>query len=69
LLSAPALEAAGYFDPSAVRKLAAKCRAGGPIGAGDNMAFLGVLSTQLLDSMLVRRGAEVFRRSDVAAVV
>lgn len=69
LLSAPALEASGYFDPPTVRKLAAKCRAGGPIGAGDNMAFLGVLSTQLLDSMFVRRSAEAFQRSAAPAVV
>ena len=69
LLSAPALERSGYFNPQAVGRLAAKCRAGGPIGAGDNMAFIGVLSTQLLDSMFVRHGAAVFRGDSASEVV
>jgi asparagine synthase (glutamine-hydrolysing) len=53
LLARPAVARAGYFDPAAVEKLAAKCasggRAGGRIGIGDNMALVGILSTQLLD--------------------
>jgi asparagine synthase (glutamine-hydrolysing) len=57
LLSAQAIARAGYFSPQPVQKLLAKCCAGGPIGAGDNMAFVGVLSTQLLDSLFVRRAA------------
>ena len=69
LLSASALERSGYFSPQAVGKLAAKCRAGGPIGVGDNIAFIGVLSTQLLDSMFVRRGAGVFQRDSAPEVV
>jgi asparagine synthase (glutamine-hydrolysing) len=69
LLSAPALERSGYFSPEAVRKLAAKCRAGGPIGVGDNMAFIGVLSTQLLDLMFIRRSAVSPQRSTSPAVV
>ena len=39
--------ASGYFDPVAVGKLAAKCRNQKLIGFRDNMAFVGVLSTQL----------------------
>ena len=52
------------FSAPALQKLFAKCRAGGPIGAGDNMAFVGVLSTQLLDSLFVRldRTTTVARR-------
>jgi asparagine synthase (glutamine-hydrolysing) len=69
LLSAPALERSGYFNPQAVRKLAAKCRAGGPIGVGDNMAFVGVLSTQLVDSMFIRRSTTVCAQAADPVVV
>jgi asparagine synthase (glutamine-hydrolysing) len=48
VLSSRALGRSGYFDPAAVARLAAKCRGGTPVGVGDNMAFVGVLSTQLL---------------------
>jgi asparagine synthase (glutamine-hydrolysing) len=46
-LSSGDLAAAGYFDPVAVGKLATKCRSSRFIGFRDNMAFVGVLSTQL----------------------
>ena len=45
---------AGYFDPAAVRGLVSKCRAGNAIGFGDNMAFVGVLSTMIVDELFVR---------------
>ena len=54
LLSAASLDRAGLFDPIAVGKLVDKCRAGRAIGFGDNMAFVGVLSTMLLHEQLVR---------------
>ena len=50
---------AGLFDADAVEKLARKCRASGRsggrgrIGIGDNMALVGILSTQLLDHHFV----------------
>ena len=47
----------GLFDPVAVRKLYEKCRAGRAIGFSDNMAFVGILSTLLVDEMFVRRNA------------
>jgi len=46
-LAAADLAGAGYFDPKAVERLLAKCRNGKFIGFRDNMAFVGVLSTQL----------------------
>jgi asparagine synthase (glutamine-hydrolysing) len=46
-LAPDALRRAGYFDPERVRRLLAKIRAGRAIGAKDNMAFVGILSTQL----------------------
>ena len=55
LLSTERLRDAGYFDPQAVAKLVAKCRDGRAAGFGDNMAFVGILSTMLLDDLFVRR--------------
>ncbi len=53
LMSPSAIADAGYFDPAAVSKLFAKCRAGRAIGFADNMAFVGVLSTMLLHQQYV----------------
>jgi asparagine synthase (glutamine-hydrolysing) len=68
-LSADAIARAGYFDPRAVGRLAAKCRAGGPIGAGDNQAFVGVLSTQLLHAEYVARVVPPLYDTNEVAVV
>jgi asparagine synthase (glutamine-hydrolysing) len=48
LLSPASLKDTGFFNPVAVGRLADKARNGQLIGAGDNMAFIGILSTQLL---------------------
>ena len=48
LLSESNLRRTGYFHPEAVDRLLAKCRTGRALGAGDNMAFVAVLSTLLL---------------------
>jgi asparagine synthase (glutamine-hydrolysing) len=54
LLSSRAIARAGYFDGRAVAALVQKCRAArGRVSAGDNMAFMGILSTQLLHSAFV----------------
>ncbi|HEY6864180.1 MAG TPA: asparagine synthase-related protein, partial [Burkholderiales bacterium] len=54
LLSPQAVARAGYFEPRAVAHLAAKCARGQPpVSAGDNMAFMAVLSTQLLHARFV----------------
>jgi len=57
LLDRPALVRAGLFDPVAVGKLVEKCRAGRASGFGDNMAFVGVLSTMLVHEQMIRPGA------------
>jgi asparagine synthase (glutamine-hydrolysing) len=57
-LAAAALDAAGLFDPRAVAKLAAKVAGQGFVGFRDNMAFVGILSTQLLDRAFVQAAAE-----------
>jgi asparagine synthase (glutamine-hydrolysing) len=55
LLAPEAIARAGYFEPRAVRRLVEKCRNPlGPVSAGDNMAFVGILSTQLLHSFYVK---------------
>jgi asparagine synthase (glutamine-hydrolysing) len=48
LLSPQALGRCCLFEPSAVAKLVEKARTGRAIGIRDNMALVGVLSTQLL---------------------
>ena len=57
LLSERRVGEAGYFDPQAVRKLVEKCRSGRAIGFGDNMAFVGILSTMWIDEIFVRGSA------------
>jgi asparagine synthase (glutamine-hydrolysing) len=63
LLSESRISRAGYFDPRAVTKLFEKCRAGRAIGFGDNMAFVGVLSTMLVDDMFIRQPARTVDRA------
>ena len=54
LLAPEAIARTGYFEPRAVTRLAKKCRATrGAVSAGDNMAFMAILSTQLLHSCYV----------------
>ncbi len=57
LLSASSLRRSGYFHPPAVERLVEKCQTGRALGEGDNMAFVGVLSTQLLHEHFVARRA------------
>ncbi|WP_457673029.1 asparagine synthase (glutamine-hydrolyzing) [Thiolapillus sp.] len=54
LLTEEELRRAGYFNPGAVQKLLRKCAGGRVIGFSDNMAFVGILSTMLLDKMFVQ---------------
>jgi asparagine synthase (glutamine-hydrolysing) len=54
LMSPARIDDAGLFDATAVGKLYEKARAGRAIGFGDNMAFVGVLSTMLLHDQFVR---------------
>ena len=55
LLEPRAIARAGYFEPQAVARLVRKCRvARGAVSAGDNMAFMAILSTQLLHSCYIQ---------------
>lgn len=53
LLSPAKLNDAGLFDATAVGRLMEKCRLGRALGFGDNMAFVGVLSTMLLHEQFI----------------
>jgi len=48
LLSADRIRAAGLFNPVAVQRLVEKAKKGLAIGVKDNMALVGVLSTQIM---------------------
>jgi asparagine synthase (glutamine-hydrolysing) len=59
VLSEHALREANVFEPEPVMQLLRKCRARGSSGQfsnADNMALVGVLSTQLLHRQLIARG-------------
>ena len=53
-LSPERLKQAGLFSPVAVQKLVEKCSAGQAIGFADNMAFVGILSTMIVEDQFVR---------------
>jgi asparagine synthase (glutamine-hydrolysing) len=53
LLSRARIQKDGLFNPLAVQNLVAKARKGRVIGAKDNMALVGILSTQLLVDQFV----------------
>jgi asparagine synthase (glutamine-hydrolysing) len=55
------LRDSGYFDVAAAGRLFEKCRQGRAIGFADNMAFVGILSTQLLDEQIVQRSGAAVR--------
>lgn len=48
LLSVERVRRTGFFNPVAVQKLVAKARKGHAVSTKDNMALVGILSTQLL---------------------
>jgi asparagine synthase (glutamine-hydrolysing) len=53
----------GLFNPTAVQKLVGKARRGEVIGAKDNMALVGILSTQLLMEQFITKSGR--RTADV----
>ena len=62
LLAPPAVRDAAVFDPEAVAALWRKCKertADTQFSNTDNMALVGVLSTQILHQRLIRSGPEV----------
>ena len=53
-LSPHAVKAAGFFQASAVDQLVRKIKGGAALGETDDMALVGILSTQLLHDQFVR---------------
>ena len=64
LLSEDAIRRAGYFHHERVSKLIEKCRRqdGGLTNERENMALVGILSTQLLDHLFVRNSPSLQSR-------
>lgn len=58
ILDPSSIAQAGLFDATAVSRLVAKCNAGRAIGFGDNMAFMGVLSTMLVHRQFMESGVQ-----------
>lgn len=54
LLAPRAVSGAGVFDSGTVEKLLAKARQGQIVGVKDNMAFVGILSTQLVIDQFIK---------------
>jgi len=58
LLSPGSIKSTDYFNPDAVNKLVKKCERmhtnGIPVSAKEDMAIVGILSLQLLDSLFIR---------------
>jgi asparagine synthase (glutamine-hydrolysing) len=53
-LSPERLKQAGIFSVTAVQALIEKCRSGRAIGFADNMAFVGILSTMLIEDQFIQ---------------
>lgn len=60
VLSEASLRQYGYFDPAKVGLLIRKIRAGRAIGYKDNMALVGILSTQIWHHLFIERYQENF---------
>jgi asparagine synthase (glutamine-hydrolysing) len=54
MLSPNGISRNGYFDPIHTERLVKKCRGNPATGFKDNMAFIGILSTQILDQLFIR---------------
>jgi len=54
MLSPECIARNGYIDPKYTEMLVTKCRRNPQVGFKDNMAFIGILSTQLIDHMFLR---------------
>lgn len=57
LLSPGSIKDSGYFAPEAISRLLQKCRSGSRVSEGEDMALVGVLSTQLLHKMFIQDAA------------
>ena len=63
LLSDNSIKTYGYFDAKKVFRLKEKIKRGRAIGYKDNMAFIGILSTQIWHNMFVDGFKENYKYS------
>ena len=71
VLDPRAIRDAGVFRPEAVERLWRKCRSragAGQVSNSDNMALVGVLSTQLVHETLIRRAPDVRRPARIEVI-
>jgi asparagine synthase (glutamine-hydrolysing) len=72
-LSGERITEAGLFDPKAVQRLYQKCRSQAQnetlMGNTDNMALIGVLSSQLLYDRFVRNGPDGWRTVELTTLI
>ena len=68
LLAPPSLADSGLFKPQAVQALLNKLRAGTAIGETDDMALAGIISTQLVHRLFVKRFVRPAPLSDLDRV-
>ena len=54
LLSEKVIQSSGYFKPAAVTKLAQKASSGVRMSEVEDMALVGILTTQLVDQLFVK---------------
>lgn len=64
LLSSERIAADGLFNPLAVDKLVQKARRGQAVGVKDNMALVGILSTQIVVDQFVNGGFDAADQHD-----
>lgn len=60
LLSEDRIKSVGYFDSKVTAMLLNKCAKGRALGFADNMAFVGILSTMLIDAMYISNDSHKF---------
>jgi asparagine synthase (glutamine-hydrolysing) len=68
LLSPEAIRRSEYFNPASVEMLLRKARGGTRLGEVDEMALVGILSTQLVDRFFVRRQGPVVSETQLPDV-
>jgi len=55
LLAEPSIRSTGLFEPQAVTRLTQKAKSGASLSEVEDMALVGILSTQLVDALFVRK--------------
>ena len=69
MLSSSQIQRNGIFQAKAVERLVHKARSGRAIGAKDNMALVGILSTQILVDRMIRNSQDKTTTAEPAALV